>query len=162
MKLFGVILLAGYFLAHENEHPARRRNLTFGLIRDWAIYVACAGSPFFFGALVNGSENNFYIFALLLAAALPVILFQGRVVCMLAGAATAFCALRLMPDFIKAATILLIAEGAVLVGAFFYASVRQRMLRLQFPERAERSVGRMLLLFALAVFFSVIFKKMVG
>lgn len=157
MKLFGVVILAGYFLARERE-PYGRNSLA-DLIRSWAVYVTSAGFTFFSGFILNGGAGGFYLFILLLAAALPVIIFRGSVVCMLSGAATAFCVLRLLPDFGKAAVTLLAAETAVLIVVFLYRGTRQRMTHFHVPALAQNSIGRLLLLFSLAVLLAAVYQK---
>ncbi|HCM42201.1 MAG TPA: hypothetical protein DIS66_02665 [Candidatus Omnitrophica bacterium] len=158
MKLFGVILLTGYFLARERELFSSSKKEVAGLIKDWAIYLACAGAAVFFG-MIPLQDMRWQPALILFAAVMPALLFQGRAVCAWAGAATAFCVLRFAPDFTRVVIMLISAELAVLVLAFFYQGVRERMLRLFTPAPTRGHLGAWILLFALAVFLGLVWEK---
>ena len=60
MKLFGVILLAGYFLAREQEGLLSRKEASRRLIRNTAVYWLCAGLATLVGGLLSGSSSNLF------------------------------------------------------------------------------------------------------
>lgn len=158
MKFFGVILLAGYFLARERELFFASKKEVAGLVRDWAVYLACAGAAVFLG-MIPLQDSRWQPALILFAAVMPALLFQGRAVCAWAGAATAFCVLRFAPDFTRIAILLISAELGVLVIAFFYQGARERMRRLFAPSPTRGHLGAWLLLFALAVFLGLVWEK---
>jgi|GEM_PF-3513651 len=160
MKLFGVILLAGYFLAREQEGLLSRKEALRGLIRNTAVYWLCAGIATLVGGLSGPSSNLFQPVAILFAAVLPAIIFKGRPICFIAGAATAFCVLRLMPDVGGVAIALFSAEVAVLVLALFYEGAWRRMGRLQPVFLNQKKSAKLFLLFALAVLMLLAYQSL--
>ncbi len=158
MKLFGVILLSGYFLARERELFSPRKKEISGLLQDWAVYLACAGAAVFFG-IVPLPDMRWQPVIVLTAALMPVLLFKSRAVCAWAGAATAYCVLNLAPDFNRVALALIASEFGVFVTAFFYQLLRERMRRLLTPELTRGHLGALSLLFALAVLFGLVWQK---
>lgn len=158
MKLFGVILLSGYFLARERElFQSDKKNIA-DLIRDWATYVACAGAAVFFG-MVPMQDGRFQPAVVLVAALMTALVFRARAVCVWAGAATAYCVLSLAPDFNRLAVALLAAEWGVLFTALFYQLARGRMRRLFTPAMTLGHLGALTLFFALATLLGLVWQK---
>lgn len=158
MKLFGVILLSGYFLARERELFMPEKKESAGLLRDWAAYVACAGAAVFFG-MVPIQDGRFQPAVILLAAIMTALLFRARAVCVWAGAATAYCVLRFVPDFNRVAVVLIAAECAVFFIALFYQLARARMRRVFTPTLTLGHLGALSLFFALAVLLGAVWQK---
>lgn len=158
MKFFGAILLAGYFLGRERELFLPAEKDLKHLLKMWAVYLVCAGSAVFLG-MMPLSDMRFQPAVVLFSALIPAILFQGRAACALAGAVTAFCVLRFAPDFNRVVLMLVAAEAAVLVIAFFYQGARERMLRLFTPRAARGHFGAVGILFALAVLMTLVWQK---
>jgi len=158
MKLFVVILLSGYFLARERELFQSGKKNAVGLVRDWAVYMACSGLAVFLG-MIPIQDGRFQPAVVLLAALIPAYVFQGRAVCAWAGAATAYCVLRLAPDLNLLAITLLGAEFGVFIVAFFYQISRERMQRLFAPAMTRGHLGALSLLFVLTVFLGLVWQK---
>lgn len=158
MKFFGVILLTGYFLGRERELFLPADKDLKHLLKMWAVYLACAGTAVFLG-MIPLADARLQPALVLFSALIPAILFQGRAVCAFAGAATAFCVLRFAPDFNRVALMLVSAEAAVLIIAFFYQGARERMLRLFTPRAARGDFGALGTLFALAVLMILVWQK---
>ena len=160
MKLFGVILLAGYFLTREQDDLPPGKDALRALVRSTAVYWLCAGLATLLGGLLGRSSSaELQPVAILFAAILPVIIFKGRPICFIAGAATAFCVLRFMPEVSRVVTTLFCAEVAALSVAFFYEGMWRRALRLQSFSADQKSVGRLLLLFALSVLLALVCQR---
>ena len=160
MKLFGVILLAGYFLAREREPFCHGKEALEKILAEWAVYLACAGISVLTGLILLWVTGDFQPAVILLVATLPAILFRGSPVCMIAGAATAFCVLK-FPQLNQIAAALFCSEVAVHVLAFFYQGARERMTRLNVFPIEQKNSKRLLALFALAVLWALIYEKMV-
>lgn len=161
MKLFGIILLTGYFLAREKKNLAQPNESLKELLRVWAIYLLCAGLTFFIGIFLDAPGQGLNPLILFLAGTLPVVIFQGRPVCMIAGTATAFCVLSLMPDVSRAVLVLVWVEGMVLVTAFLYRGARVRMANLYLPVPTQNTPGWLLVLFSAALLLAAIYQKAV-
>lgn len=160
MKLFGIVLLAGYLFARERESGFRNQEAVKEMGMDWLVYVLCAGLAALTGIFLEVITGTFQPAAVFLAAALPAVFFRGRAGGMIAGAMTAFCALRGMPDLNRFFAILLGMEAGVLMVAFLYLGLRARMDRLAFPLLMRKSRGgRLLLLFSLSLLLALIYQK---
>lgn len=162
MKWLGVILLSGYFLAREKEARNQSSEKTTTLLQDGMIFFACSViaivSGVFFWPL---SREEFFPAIVLLAAAIPAIFFKGRPVCMIAGAAVAFCVLRFMSNLSHIVMALICVDGLVLVTAFLYQSARTRMMYHYLPELTQKTTGRLLILFSLSVLLTVVYQKVI-
>ncbi len=161
MKLFVVILLTGYFLARDNEGLQPAGENLKRLLKSWAVYLLCAGLSAFAGLLLNKPGQGLNPLILFLAAALPAIIFRGRPVCMIAGAATAFCALRFIADGSYVAAALMSVEIGALIVAFLYQGARVRMAQLYLPLLTQKASGRLFVLFSLAVLTALVYQKAV-
>jgi hypothetical protein len=161
MKLFGIIFLTGYWLAHENENLPGAQNQLGGLLREWGVYLLCSGVAVTTGIFLNGQESGLRPLILLWMACLPTIVFRGRPVCMIAGAATAFCILRFMPNGSRIVTAFVCVEIAVLVTAFLCLGARLRINQLGLNVLAQKSTTRLYILFSIAVLFLTVYQKMI-
>ncbi len=159
MKLFGVILLAGYFLAREQEGSPQGKESLRAMIQSVAVYWLCAGLATASGFLPTQAQLQPVV--ILFAALLPGILFKARPICFFAGAATAFCVLRWMPDLNRVAIALLCSEIAVLAAAFLYEGAWRRVWRLHAVPAGQKSLIRVLLLFSLSALLLLVYQKAV-
>lgn len=154
MKLISVILLASYFLARDSEDFKTT-------LRNVLIYWLCSVCSTAVGFYVNSLSVQALPGIILCAALVPALFFKSLSVCWVAGAATAFCALKNKNDPAQVAQIGLGIEFAVLVGAVFYQVMKERMLQWSVAEDGRKNVRRLLVLFALALLLILVYQKAV-
>ncbi len=160
MKFFGAVLLTAYFLARETERSAGEQPRLMVLIKNWILFVVCAGAAFFTGIF----EQDIFVqrpLFMLAAAFLTAFVFRSGCGIAIGGAVIAFCVLRFWPDAARAGSLLLTGEVAVAIIAFLYQAARQRIDRVSPSPLLRGLAGNIWIFWGAAILTALIYQQVI-
>ncbi len=166
MKLFGILLLSGYFLVREREMSLDEEKSPAFIFYNTLVYLACAVLAAAAGLIFSSCAalNHRAIWqpmAMLSVAALATFFFKRNPHFMMSSAFTAFWILYSAKSIAHFLIGALCAGFVVFILQFLYLGMRERILRLHVPAAIRKGPARLIVLFALTLLFAFVYEKAV-